>query len=140
MNNFDRYNQLFESIGESIGDVFNQLNRHHPVSDYGNGMSHTEDIEGLYSEIFNNISVDVSLDIDISIIYNDEPTKPKTLSKETLNSFPKGYSDKPCSICMETNNESVKLPCGHCFHEGCISKWLLERSVYCPMCKYDCTI
>jgi hypothetical protein len=43
-----------------------------------------------------------------------------------------------CSICYETQSgERVILHCGHIFHRECISIWLTEKSVRCPMCNYD---
>lgn len=52
--------------------------------------------------------------------------------------------EEPCTICLEKMQEyifkQIVLPCGHCFHPECISKWLQESSdqfgnVYCPVCK-----
>ena len=40
--------------------------------------------------------------------------------------------------CRAGNGEAVSsLPCEHAFHEACISKWLCERRVACPMCNHD---
>lgn len=63
----------------------------------------------------------------------------KKITKEQFNRLERGYSTKECSICLEPNEESVRLPCGHFFHEDCISVWLLERCSECPLCKYDCS-
>lgn len=41
-----------------------------------------------------------------------------------------------CSICMieyVADDVVEQLPCAHCFHEWCISRWLLEGTVGCPM-------
>ncbi|KAG8364374.1 hypothetical protein BUALT_Bualt19G0122200 [Buddleja alternifolia] len=53
-------------------------------------------------------------------------------------------STQPCSICMEDFRRDTdvfvtinELPCGHCFHKGCIVEWL-QRSNTCPLCRYKC--
>ena len=79
------------------------------------------------------------MEFNPSTFYTQEE-KVKTISPTRFSEFCRGYSDKDCSICFETNKDSLKLPCGHCFHEECISKWLLEKSVHCPMCKADCSV
>lgn len=47
-----------------------------------------------------------------------------------------------CSICLNnsTKNECVvKLPCGHEFHQNCITTWLEESSSNgCPLCRAKC--
>jgi len=75
-----------------------------------------------------------------NINYDAESEKKNTITSKRFSEFSRGYSNKECSICFEINNDSVKLPCGHCFHEDCISKWLLEKSIHCPMCKFDCSV
>ena len=45
-----------------------------------------------------------------------------------------------CSICLldiDAGEAVSSLPCEHVFHEACISKWLCERRVACPMCNHD---
>jgi hypothetical protein len=45
-----------------------------------------------------------------------------------------------CVICLDhfSVGELLKqLPCNHCFHSVCVSKWLAERST-CPICQ-QCT-
>ena len=32
--------------------------------------------------------------------------------------------------------EVLQLPCGHCFHGGCIRPWLLENNT-CPVCRHE---
>ncbi|XP_048493056.2 E3 ubiquitin-protein ligase RING1-like [Beta vulgaris subsp. vulgaris] len=43
-----------------------------------------------------------------------------------------------CAICLEEGSMtmSVRLPCKHVFHEGCIVKWL-RKSNSCPLCRYE---
>lgn len=44
-----------------------------------------------------------------------------------------------CSICLgeyEDEEELVKLPCKHIFHDECISSWCANH-VRCPLCNFD---
>jgi len=47
---------------------------------------------------------------------------------------------EPCVICMSDlsaqESDGVQLPCGHCFHHGCIQSWLKLRST-CPSCRFQ---
>eukprot|EP00435_Cladocopium_sp_Y103_P009114 s3019_g2.t1 len=44
-----------------------------------------------------------------------------------------------CPVClddMDSHGSVTQLPCGHCFHRSCISKWLVKAfSPTCPSCK-----
>ncbi|GAB0495484.1 hypothetical protein MMPV_006786 [Pyropia vietnamensis] len=45
--------------------------------------------------------------------------------------------DEVCAVCLDAFVSGVlvtPLPCGHVYHAGCISPWLLTSSV-CPVCK-----
>jgi len=56
-------------------------------------------------------------------------------SPETLH----GAQETSCAVCLsEFEWDSVlrRLPCGHCFHRGCIDKWL-KRNKVCPLCLQD---
>lgn len=52
----------------------------------------------------------------------------------------RGQSNE-CVVCLEEYVDGVsrvmKLPCGHEFHEGCITPWLITRRRTCPICKGD---
>lgn len=49
-------------------------------------------------------------------------------------------SHSPCVVCMSDlaleASDAVQLPCGHCFHHGCIQSWLKLRST-CPTCRFQ---
>lgn len=43
-----------------------------------------------------------------------------------------------CAICLDDFNPSATvkvLPCGHHFHEQCVSEWLTRWKYTCPLCK-----
>eukprot|EP00301_Raphidiophrys_heterophryoidea_P027733 c97_g1_i1.p1 GENE.c97_g1_i1~~c97_g1_i1.p1 ORF type:complete len:350 (-),score=104.97 c97_g1_i1:179-1228(-) len=43
-------------------------------------------------------------------------------------------SDDKCAVCFDHMLTTAKrLPCGHCFHFGCLRSWLEQRQV-CPVC------
>ena len=129
----------------------NEYNENYPIS---NLMSRLPEIEGT----INNLARDILTynpqnlpfifegdqhSINFMNIYNininDYITKNKVLSEDEFKKLSKGYSTKDCPICLETNEDSIMLPCNHFFHEKCIKKWLLEKSTLCPLCKYDCS-
>ena len=44
-----------------------------------------------------------------------------------------------CSICLMEINEgqdTILLPCGHMFHDGCVTKWLSIHNT-CPLCRFE---
>ena len=49
-----------------------------------------------------------------------------------------------CSICLEDlkhKDSLLVLPvCGHEFHVACISPWLTDSSLSCPLCRSPCTV
>ena len=40
---------------------------------------------------------------------------------------------------MEGGSKILKLNCDHEFHSECISQWLLNYSIVCPICKKSIT-
>jgi hypothetical protein len=51
-----------------------------------------------------------------------------------------GSDEEPhCSICLgeyEHSDKLVRLPCGHIFHEDCITSWT-DHNTRCPLCNFD---
>jgi len=62
------------------------------------------------------------------------PQPQKTMSEE------QGEGDaQTCSICLceyEQGEEIVRLPCGHVYHDSCISVWV-QNHVRCPLCNFN---
>ena len=54
-------------------------------------------------------------------------------------SLVKKDDDNVCSICLceyEKNDDILLLPCGHFFHDECVTSWT-NQSVRCPLCNCD---
>ncbi|KAJ1963857.1 hypothetical protein IWQ62_003092 [Dispira parvispora] len=66
------------------------------------------------------------------------------LPLSSSNSFIMPEDSSPiCIICLEPLSIGVtirQLPCGHVYHPPCIDVWLTQKSVQCPLCKYDCQV
>ena len=41
-----------------------------------------------------------------------------------------------CSICLDELTSFIVLPCGHCFHNKCISEWIY-KNMTCPECRVE---
>lgn len=41
-----------------------------------------------------------------------------------------------CSVCRDSLQSGVILPCKHSYHLDCIKPWLLQRN-NCPLCRYE---
>ncbi|ERS98296.1 hypothetical protein HMPREF1624_05080 [Sporothrix schenckii ATCC 58251] len=53
---------------------------------------------------------------------------------------PSRYFQVECVVCLEdyvAGDRVMSLPCGHEFHESCITPWLTTRRRTCPICKGD---
>jgi len=47
------------------------------------------------------------------------------------------FKGEKCLVCQceyEEGEMLKRLPCGHCFHSGCITDWLIKNPL-CPLCK-----
>lgn len=46
-----------------------------------------------------------------------------------------------CPICIDDiifPLSCMRLPCGHCYHHGCVEEWFLKlQRVECPMCRWS---
>ncbi|CAK7235681.1 hypothetical protein SBRCBS47491_009378 [Sporothrix bragantina] len=53
---------------------------------------------------------------------------------------PSRYFQAECVVCLDeyvAGDRVMSLPCGHEFHESCITPWLTTRRRTCPICKSD---
>ena len=51
----------------------------------------------------------------------------------------KNFNEETCNVCLENYVEgqtSIKIECGHNFHDNCIIKWLKMRNT-CPVCRHE---
>lgn len=67
------------------------------------------------------------------------PTADRASLEESLRpASAQEFLGEKCSICLhefdERNEEISALPCGHAFHQECITRWLLESCKFCPLC------
>ena len=76
----------------------------------------------------------------------EQAPQPKSKKKQKQQSQIRLTSSTPtssleCVVCLEDYVPGVsrvmKLPCGHEFHVGCITPWLVTRRRTCPICKGD---
>jgi Ring finger domain len=62
-----------------------------------------------------------------------------SVSQKDKDSSHNDHDEPHCSICLceyEDGEDMVKLPCGHLYHDECISSWTTNH-VKCPLCNYD---
>ena len=57
------------------------------------------------------------------------------INEQNINEF----KEQTCNVCLENFNAgqiTMKLDCGHYFHEKCITHWLKMRNT-CPVCRHE---
>eukprot|EP01132_Coremiostelium_polycephalum_P005126 gene5126-6382_t len=94
-------------------------------------------------EILELMNRDITPDDYELLLQLDSTVKPKTVSQDIVKQLQteictiyhkKNYPK--CMICLiefEFNELVTVLDCNHIFHINCISKWLLNSSVNCPL-------
>ena len=107
-----------------------------------------------YASNFNsNFSDPMQRIIFISTINFNEGNKNQAASNESLKNLKRFKMNKEhskqktdgeiefpaCSICLieeKEGDECILVPCGHIFHDKCVTKWF-EVNCKCPLCRYD---
>ena len=62
------------------------------------------------------------------------------LPRDVITSAAQAAREGKCSVCRleyEKGDTLMTLPCGHKFHEDCVTQWLQNYSKKCPYCKED---
>ena len=52
---------------------------------------------------------------------------------------PSKFEHPTCSVCLmdiQDGEDTILVPCGHMFHEGCITQWLNIHNS-CPVCRFE---
>lgn len=88
-------------------------------------------------------NLDISLTVWVKITYS-EPKALLLACKEASATAPCQFTTTvpaECCVCMEElttkdNDDTVRLPCSHSLHRGCIMPWFYKVAT-CPMCRHD---
>ena len=127
---------LTQVVGPNGSNIFfsqNLFNRNRPLS--GFLLNHNND-----NQFENFLNILMSFD---STHKGNPPA-----SERAINSLKKleinkdnieKFNEETCNVCLEGYLEgqlSIKLDCGHCFHDKCIIQWLKMRNT-CPVCRHE---
>ncbi|XXG48136.1 hypothetical protein AAC387_Pa02g2659 [Persea americana] len=77
-------------------------------------------------------SYDLCFDLDEALTMPDTP-----VASPPAPSLPTVFSAGVCTVCpepFEAGKGAKRMPCGHLFHDTCISTWL-ARDRSCPTCR-----
>ncbi|KAJ6914122.1 hypothetical protein NC651_016395 [Populus alba x Populus x berolinensis] len=94
------------------------------------------------SNPFSSCLIDTSFDLDEALALPDNLSQQITYSNSTIVAdMPTALTtgDAVCAVCMEGFQSGIggkKVPCGHVYHEACISALLSHRHS-CPLCRCD---
>lgn len=75
-----------------------------------------------------------------SSVHTINPSLLKRLPIVSYDQLKKGSGDEiTCAICLEDFKSGIDLrvltPCNHVYHSACIDRWLLLKSIQCPICQ-----
>ena len=70
---------------------------------------------------------------DVLIVLTSDQLEELLVSRDVIDE-----TEKFC-FCdsLESYDTFSELPCGHIFHSHCITNWLTQRSIRCPICAQD---
>ncbi|XXG48141.1 hypothetical protein AAC387_Pa02g2664 [Persea americana] len=77
-------------------------------------------------------SYDLCFDLDEALTMPETP-----VATLLVPSLPTVFAAGVCTVCLEAfeaGKDAKRMPCGHLFHDRCISKWL-ARDRSCPTCR-----
>ena len=154
MNYVKKYNEIspnnifhhplsgnFGQIGGIITEIVAPNGRNYFFSNFGNSSiarflsNHSND-----NQFENLINIIISYDAEHQGNPPASEKVIKNLNKEKVNKDNiNKLNEEPCNVCLENYTEeqiSVKLNCGHRFHDSCIIHWLKMRNT-CPVCRYE---
>lgn len=151
---------LFNSLVDTLNNELNLTNRPRPTTNF----IHPNILEVTYTpenvaNIFRNMNYDEDstnvITTHSTISQNTEIIVKQSTSEEGALEDPNGETnqeenqqdesdnrtlDNFCVICHENINEGQVVrkikKCGHCFHIGCLDRWL-ENKITCPTCRAD---
>jgi len=69
-----------------------------------------------------------------------KPTAPRRKVDALPLAKPRHFMGESCTVCLNQfarRDQVVALPCKHCYHRKCISRWLLAYRATCPICGKD---
>ena len=144
-NNINNRNSLFNyASGDIVTEILGQNNHNIFISQ--NFNNNYAPILGFLSNHNNDTQFESLLNIIMSFdsIHKGNPPaserainnlKKIEINENNINTF----NEQVCNVCLEIYKEgqiSIKLDCGHCFHEKCIVQWLTMRNT-CPVCRHE---
>ena len=144
-NNINNRNSLFNyASGDIVTEIFGQNNHNIFISQ--NFNNNYAPILGFLSNHNNDTQFESLLNIIMSFdsIHKGNPPaserainnlKKIEINENNINTF----NEQVCNVCLDIYKEgqiSIKLDCGHCFHEKCIVQWLTMRNT-CPVCRHE---
>ena len=144
-NNINNRNSLFNyASGDIVTEILGQNNHNIFISQ--NFNNNYGPILGFLSNHNNDTQFESLLNIIMSFdsIHKGNPPaserainnlKKIEINENNINTF----NEQVCNVCLEIYKEgqiSIKLDCGHCFHEKCIVQWLTMRNT-CPVCRHE---
>ncbi|CAH8263373.1 unnamed protein product [Arabidopsis lyrata] len=72
-------------------------------------------------------------------VYNVVPCSSASLATDLDQESQEEEESKTCAICLENLSRSedyCQMPyCSHCFHERCVTKWVVGHNNSCPLCR-----